>query len=70
MGTSYRKRKRLGPLPIWINISWSQTKGRTISWTFKLGPWSYNTGRNTSTFDLPGGWKHTHRHGQQQRSRG
>ncbi|WP_433024737.1 DUF4236 domain-containing protein [Actinomycetospora sp. CA-053990] len=62
MGFSYRKRKKLGPLPIWINVSRSK-KGWSHSWTLKAGPFSHNTRRNTTTTDLPGGWKHTHRHG-------
>lgn len=61
--TSYRKRKRLGPLPVWINYSWSQTRGSHYSFSIKLGLWTYNTKSKTSTIDLPGGFKHRHQHG-------
>lgn len=62
MPTSYRKRTRIGPLPIWVNYSWSQSSGWNYSFSIKIGPWTYNTRQKVSTVDLPGGFKHRHKH--------
>lgn len=64
MGLSNRRRKAVIPGLLYLNLSWSQTRGMTKSWTIKVGPWSYNTRQRTSTFKLLGGFKYRHKHGQ------
>lgn len=45
----FRKRLRLGPLPVWLNFS------RTgVSWSVKVGPWSWNSRKRRQRLDLPG----------------
>ena len=39
VGLNYRKHRRLGPLPIWRNVSRSES-GKTVSYSVKLGPFS------------------------------
>lgn len=62
MGLSNRQRRTIIPGHLYLNLSWSQARGTTRSWTIKLGPWSYNTRQGVSTFKLPGGFKYKHRH--------
>lgn len=61
MGLSRRWRRRIGPLPLWLNASWSEANGWSYSWTIKLLGVSYNTRTRASTVDLPGGFKYRHR---------
>lgn len=63
MGTSWRRKTRIVPGLLWLNTSWSESRGFSRSWTVKIGPWSYNTRQATSTIDLPWGFKHRHKHG-------
>jgi hypothetical protein len=58
MGLNYRKKRRLGPLPIWRNVSRSDA-GKTVSYSFKLGPFTWNSRTKKSTVDLPGGYSYT-----------
>lgn len=53
MGLNYRKHRRLGPLPIWRNVSRSES-GKTVSYSVKLGPFTWNSRTKKKTVDLPG----------------
>ena len=68
MGLSNRQRRTIIPGHLYLNVSWSQARGITRSWTVKLGPWSYNTRQKTSTIKLPGGFKYRHRHAEPART--
>lgn len=58
MGLNYRGKKRLGPLPIWRNVSKSDS-GKTVSYSVKLGPFTWNSRTKKSTVDLPGNYSYT-----------
>jgi hypothetical protein len=58
MGLNHRRRRRLGPLPVWRNVSRSG-RGRTTSWTVKLFGVSWNSRTKKKTVDLPGNWSYT-----------
>jgi hypothetical protein len=58
MGLNYRKRHRMGPLPIWRNVSRSD-HGKTVSWTVRLFGFSWNSRTKKTTVDLPGGYSYT-----------
>lgn len=58
MGLNHRRRRRLGPLPVWRNSSRS-ARGRTTSWTVKLFGVSWNSRTRKKTVDLPGNWSST-----------
>jgi hypothetical protein len=58
VGLNYRGKKRLGPLPIWRNVSKSDS-GKTVSYSFKLGPFTWNSRTKKSTVDLPGNYSYT-----------
>ena len=58
MGLNHRRRRRLGPLPVWRNVSRSE-RGRTTSWTVKLFGVSWNSRTRKKTVDLPGTWSYT-----------
>jgi hypothetical protein len=58
MGLNHRRRRRLGPLPVWRNVSRSE-RGRTTSWTVKLFGVSWNSRTKKKTVDLPGNWSYT-----------
>lgn len=49
MAIRFRKRVRLGPLPVFLNFSRSG-----VSFSVKLGPWSYNSRARRQRVDLPG----------------
>jgi hypothetical protein len=53
MGIIFRKVMRLGPLRL------NFTKKGLSSWTFKIGPWSWNSRAKAHRVDLPGpiSWK-------------
>ena len=53
MGIIFRKVMRLGPLRL------NFTKNGLSSWTFKIGPWSWNSRAKAHRVDLPGpiSWK-------------
>jgi len=57
MGSNHRRRRRLGPLPVWRNSSRSG-RGRTTSWTVKLLGVSWNSRTSEKTVDLPGKWSY------------
>lgn len=57
MGIRLRKSGRLFGLPL---IRWNLSD-RGVSFTFKLGPWSWNTRSQRSRVDLPGPWSWTGR---------
>jgi hypothetical protein len=59
MGLNYRGRRRLGPLPVWRNVSRSEGNGKTVSWTVKLLGVSWNSRTKKKTVDLPGGYSYT-----------
>lgn len=56
MSLRYRRRIRMGPLPIYLNLSRSSARGWSHSWSFKLGPWSWNSRSRRQAVDLPGGF--------------
>ncbi|MDF2979907.1 MAG: hypothetical protein K0S40_4635 [Actinomycetospora sp.] len=58
MGLNHRRRRRLGPLPVWRNVSRSE-RGKTTSWTVKLFGVSWNSRTKKKTVDLPGNWSYT-----------
>jgi hypothetical protein len=58
MGLNHRRRRRLGPLPVWRNVSRSE-RGRTTSWTVKLFGVSWYSRTKKKTVDLPGNWSYT-----------
>lgn len=58
VGLNYRKHRRLGPLPIWRNVSRSES-GKTVSYSVKLGPFTWNSRTKKKTVDLPGGYSYT-----------
>jgi hypothetical protein len=58
MGLNHRRRRRLGPLPVWRNVSRSE-RGRTTSWTARLFGVSWNSRTKKKTVDLPGNWSST-----------
>jgi hypothetical protein len=58
MGLNHRRRRRLGPLPVWRNVSRSE-RGRTTSWTVQLFGVSWNSRTKKKTVDLPGNWSYT-----------
>lgn len=58
MGLNHRRRRRLGPLPVWRNVSRSE-RGRTTSWTVRLFGVSWNSRTKRKTVDLPGNWSST-----------
>jgi hypothetical protein len=58
MGLNHRRRRRLGPLPVWRNVSRSE-RGRTTSWTVKLFGVSWNSRTKKKSVDLPGNWSYT-----------
>jgi hypothetical protein len=58
VGLNYRDRRRLGPLPIWRNVSRSD-RGKTVSWTVRLFGVSWNSRTEKKTVDLPGGYSYT-----------
>jgi hypothetical protein len=58
MGLDHRRRRRLGPLPVWRHSSRSG-RGRTTSWTVELFGVSCNSRTRTKTVDLPGNWSST-----------
>ena len=43
MGLNDRGRRKLGPLPVWRNVSRSEGNGTTRSWTVKLFGVSWNS---------------------------
>jgi hypothetical protein len=45
----FRKRVRLGFLPVWVNASRAG-----LSWSVRLGPWSWNSRTRCQRVDLPG----------------
>jgi len=47
MPLRFRERVRLGPLPIYFDLSRAG-----ISWTLKLGAWSWNSRRRRQRFDI------------------
>ncbi|MFI7599373.1 DUF4236 domain-containing protein [Actinoplanes sp. NPDC049681] len=53
MGIMYRSRKKFGPLIL------NFTQRGLSSWTFKIGPWSWNSKAKAHRVDLPGplSWK-------------
>jgi hypothetical protein len=57
MGLNHRRRRRLGPLPVWRNPSRSG-RGRSTSSTVELFDVSWNS-RTKKTVDLPGNWSYT-----------
>lgn len=57
MGLDHRRRRRLGPLPVWRKASRSG-RGRTTSWTVELFGVSWNS-RTRKIVDLPGNWSST-----------
>lgn len=59
VGLNYRKHRRLGPLPIWRNVSRSESGGKTVSYSFKLGPFTWNSRTKKKTVDLPGGYSYS-----------
>ncbi|MDD7921093.1 hypothetical protein [Actinomycetospora callitridis] len=59
MGLNYRGRRKLGPLPVWRNVSRSEGNGKTVSWTVKLLGVSWNSRTKKKTVDLPGGYSYT-----------
>jgi hypothetical protein len=58
MGLNYRKKRRLGPLPIWRNVSRSDA-GKTVSYTVKVFGFSWNSRTGKKTVDLPGRYSYT-----------
>jgi hypothetical protein len=54
-GIRYRKRIAIIRKHLYLNISRSQTKGWTFSWTVKAFGVSHNLNRKKTTVDLPGG---------------
>lgn len=58
VGLKYRGRTKLGPLPIWRNVSRSGN-GKTVSWTVKLFGVSWNSRTKKKSVDLPGGYSYT-----------
>jgi len=58
MGLNYRGRRKLGPLPVWRNVSRSGGNGKAVSWTVKLFGVSWNS-RTKKTVDQPGGYSYT-----------
>ena len=58
MGLNYRNKTRLGPLPIWRNVSRSES-GKTVSWTIKIFGVSWNSRTGKKTVDLPGHYSYT-----------
>lgn len=58
MGLNYRGRTRLGPLPIWRNVSRSG-QGKTVSYTVKIFGVSWNSRTKKKTVDLPGNYSYT-----------
>lgn len=58
MGLNYRGKRKMGPLPIWRNVSRSE-KGKTVSWTVKILGVSWNSRTKKKTVDLPGNYSYT-----------
>lgn len=58
VGRNYRKHRRLGPLPVWRNVSRSKS-GKTVSYRVKLGPFTWNSRTKKKTVDLPRGYSYT-----------
>jgi hypothetical protein len=58
MGLNYRGKTRLGPLPIWRNVSRSEN-GKTVSYTVKIFGVSWNSRTKKKTVDLPGNYSYT-----------
>lgn len=55
-GLRFRKRIRIGPLPIWLNISRSSSSGWSCSWSFRFLGLTRNSRSGRTTVDLPGGF--------------
>lgn len=45
-----RRSIRLGPLPVYVNV----TERGVSSWSIRLGPWSWNSRTRRQTLDTPG----------------
>ncbi|MCD2193551.1 DUF4236 domain-containing protein [Actinomycetospora endophytica] len=56
MGIRYRRRIKLKPLPVWLNISRSERNGWMVSWTVKVAGISWNSRTHKKSVDLPGDW--------------
>ena len=53
MSVLFRKSMRFGPR--WLHVRLNVSKSGA-SWTFKVGPWSWNTRSRRHRVDLPGPW--------------